>query len=309
MEDNSARPERSRITKTRYLSFAFITPLVAVLIAFWLVIRAIPEKGPDIDLIVSTADGISPKSTKVRYRGIDVGEVVDVHLDEDYENAVIAVQLFDKQDRFARSGAEFWIIKPELSLGKVSGLTTIITGRYIEAKPGNGPPKKSFRVMDESPVSEINNNDLKIQLFSAEADAIQKGTNILYRDIKIGHIQEVYLSDDSSRVMMDAVINRKYAKLVRKNSVFWKEKGLSVDFSLLKGFDFNVENFQSILGKQIKMATPVNFNERAADGYIFRLDIEGTDEWILWNPKIPLDTDNDEIMQQYTQAAKAPQDK
>ena len=57
------------------------------------------------------------------------------------------------------------------------------------------------------------------------------------------------------------------------------------------------------------MATPINFNERATDGYIYRLDIEGTDEWILWNPKIPLDTDDDEIMQQNTQAKIAPQNK
>lgn len=291
--NNRNKPVKSRIRPSRFVSFAYVMPLAAVIIAAWLVWRAIPVKGPEIILQASEAEAISPGRTMVRFRGIDVGEVTDVQLADNYNTVNIHIELEENQEKFARSGARFWIVKPEVRLGQVSGLNTIISGRYIAAEPGDGKPVKIFQVLEEIPVAGLAEGDLQIELFSAYAGSVSKGANIFFRDMEIGVVHDVGLSTDSSYVSVDAVIYNKYARLVRSNSVFWKGQGLDIDISLLKGISFDMGNFQSLLSSKIMMGTPNQYGERAEDGRVYTLHEKPEKEWLLWNAKIPAEPETD----------------
>lgn len=282
------KPVKPKIRRARFISLAYVMPLVAVVIAIWLVWRAIPEEGPEIILEASDAEGISPERTMVRYRGIDVGEVKEIQLSDDYKSVNIRIQFYKNQDRFAQSGARFWIVKPKIRLGQVSGLTTLISGRFIAAQPGHGKLEKTFHALDEVPVAGMDGKDLQIELFTPSADPIEKGSNIVFRDMKIGVVNNIALSNDSSYVSIDAVIFKDYARLVRSNSMFWKGKAVNVNFSLQQGLSFDMNSFESLLNSEINMATPTRYGERTKNGAVFSLHDKPEEEWLIWNPKIPM---------------------
>ena len=53
----------------------------------------------------------------------------------------------------ARDGSVFWIVRPEVGLGNVTGLGTIITGPHIEVSPGAGGPKSEFVGLERPPIA------------------------------------------------------------------------------------------------------------------------------------------------------------
>ena len=73
----------------------------------------------------------------VLYRGLKVGEVVDVGLRESLDDIVVDVRLTGHARQFAKVGSQFWIERPRLDLTEIRGLETLIGGRYIAVQPSS----------------------------------------------------------------------------------------------------------------------------------------------------------------------------
>ena len=76
------------------------------------------------------------RAIPVRYRGITVGEIVEIDLDKTLEAVVVRIQLTEAAAEVAREGARFWIERPNISIGKVRGLDTLMGGRFVGVLPG-----------------------------------------------------------------------------------------------------------------------------------------------------------------------------
>ena len=53
-------------------------------------------------------------------------------------------------DRIAKEGALFWIIRPEVGFGTVRGLSTVLTGAYVQSLPGRGKDRKDFTGLESA---------------------------------------------------------------------------------------------------------------------------------------------------------------
>ena len=79
--------------------------------------------------------GIQP-GDPVRLRGIDVGVVEHVVLDAALEKVLVTAKLMRESSRLAREGTLFWIERPQVGLGAVRGLDTVVGPKYIGVQPG-----------------------------------------------------------------------------------------------------------------------------------------------------------------------------
>lgn len=273
------------------LSPVYVMPVVAVAVAAWLLYAAIPDDGPYLELESADAEGIDVGKTAVRFRGVEIGRVDGIRLQKDLEHVLIGVQLNADADRFARDGAQYWIVRPELKLGQVSGLRTIIAGRYIQAEPGEGKPKFRFVVRETAPLPGVSGDGLTLTLSAGSTRSLSRGSGIYYRGIQIGVIEGPRLAEHATGVRFDAHIFGSYAQIVRRNSVFWTRSGLNLEIGLFKGIELDADSLQSLLSGAIEMATPTAYAAAAVSGDEFPLQDEAPKDWERWSPRFGDDRD------------------
>ena len=280
---------RAEIKGPARFSVIWVVPLVAALLAGYLVYKRVNDVGPRIKIRFKDGSGLKPGQTPVKYRGVTVGEVRAIALTSDQQQAEVEVRLVKSAQGIAREGSVFWIVRPEVGVGNITGLGTIISGAYIEVLPGAGEAKKKFDGAQASPVAR-EEKGLKVMLVSPRRGSLKAGSPVYYRGIEVGAVQEHRLSLDARSVEAEVFIQRRYVPLVRAGSKFWNASGLEFDFSLFKGAQLNVESLKSLVSGGVSFATPDGGkdNEPARDGTVFRLYEEPKKEWLEWSPAIEI---------------------
>lgn len=284
---------KAAVRKRRSWQAVWIVPIVAALFVAGLFFREFRRLGPTIRIELSDGSGLRPRQTPVKYRGVTVGEVRRVTLADDGASVLVQVRLERSVARLAREGTEFWVVRPEIGFGNVSGLNTLISGSYLEMLPGrdpNGAGKREFRGLARPPLPD-SQEGLKILLTAAQKGSLSAGSPVSYRGIEVGVVQAPVLNDNATGVTIPVIIKKPYAALVRTGSKFWVGKGIAVDFSLFKGAQINFDSLKSLMGGGgISFGTPplTTENAPAADGAAFQLHDDPRKEWMEWSPSITL---------------------
>src|SRR5262245_62003679 len=104
------------------LSVVWIVPVVAAIVAGWLVYDRYRQYGPDITIRFRDGSGVRPGQTPVLYRGVPVAEVTRVTLSEDQRSVEVRARVQRSASSIAREGSGFWIVRPEVGLEQVQGL-------------------------------------------------------------------------------------------------------------------------------------------------------------------------------------------
>ena len=178
-----------------------------------------------------------------------------------------------------------------MSITGVTGLETLTSGVYIDMQPGKGDPQREFVALDEPPVTTKPPEDLKIILTADRRGSLKAGSPIYYRQVQVGEIIGYNLASSADQVHMHASIKKKYAKLVRQNSMFWNVSGINFDFGLLDGGKFQTESLESIMAGGVEFATPNNeeMGEPVKNKTQFQLYDTNEEAWLKWTPKINIE--------------------
>ena len=82
--------DNNNLQKIRKIRFntIWLVPLIALMIAGWMVYVDWSTQGPEITLIAQTADGLEAGKTKVKARSVDVGTVSSVRLSDDFKETI-----------------------------------------------------------------------------------------------------------------------------------------------------------------------------------------------------------------------------
>lgn len=269
-------------------SFVWVIPLVALGIAGYQVYQHAQEFGPTISIHFRDASGIRPGRTIVQYRGAEIGKVDSVALSADHQYAVVKIKLRHQVNSLACEGSAFWIVSPQLGLGNITGLGTIVSGAYIEVSPGDGQPKREFIGVENSPRL-IDPHGRLVILRTDHGGSLRAGVPIYYRGVEVGAVKETMLSADATAVEIHGVIRERYAVLITPESKFWNVTGMDVRVGLFRGAEINVESIKSLLLGGIAFATPERGgNQPARDGMIFQLHDEADKNWLKWSPSVQL---------------------
>ncbi len=279
---------RARVARRRWAAATiWAIPLVAVLVAGYLIYDRVSDYGPEITIRFRDGSGIKVTQTPIRYRGVQVGEVTGIALSEDHQHVEVKARLQRSAASIARAGSVFWIVRPEVGIGNISGLSTVITGPEIQALPGAGEPSSRFTGLESAPAG-LELAGLKILVRTSYLGSLQRHSPVYYRGVEVGVVQDASLAPDAAAVHVHVLIRQPYAPLVRANSVFWNASGVSVSGGLVRGVEVKLESLRSLAAGGINFATP-NANARPArEGQVFPLHATGRKEWLTWAPRIKL---------------------
>lgn len=240
-------------------SAIWVLPIIALLIGGWLGWRAYNETGIEIQVRFESGEGIQANKTEVVYKGMPVGKVKALTLDDaDNSIAVIATVEMNKDvEQYLRTNTRFWLVKPSVSLAGISGLETLVSGNYVAVSPGEGEPNRQFKALTEAPPLADALPGLHVTIKADRLGSLDRGSPVFYKQIKVGQIKNYVLSEDQTTVELKVFIEPAYANLVRKHTRFWNASGISIDASL-SGVKVRSESLASIVAGGIAFATPEN---------------------------------------------------
>jgi paraquat-inducible protein B len=270
-----------------YFSIVWIVPVIAAILAAYLAYDHLQQSGPKITISFKDGSGLRTGQTPIKYRGVQIGEVIAVELSQDHQAVLVKARLQRSAASIAREGSVFWIVRPEVGIGNITGLGTVITGPEVDVLPGRGKAQSEFVGLENAPVA-LQEKGLKIVLISGRLGSLRSGSPVYYRGVEVGTIQQCDLSPDAATVAVQALIKQRYAKLVRKGSKFWNVSGVDVSLSLFRGLEVNMESLRSLAAGGVAFATPDDPTDQPAkDGVVFPLYDKPAKEWLEWAPKIP----------------------
>ncbi len=253
-------------------SIIWLLPLVAVLIGGWLVYKTLSEEGPTITIEFATADGIVAQKTKVKYLDVEVGQVQDVDIKEDGSGVVLSVAMDKEISAWLAEKTRFWVVRPRVGAGGVSGIGTLLSGAYIGIDPDKeGKTQKQFIGLEEPPNIFSRTAGTRFRLRSLEAE-IPAGAPVLFRDVKVGEVTRSQLATDHSHVKTEIFVLAPHDEYVRQNSRFWNASGVDLKLSAA-GLEVDTGSLVSIIAGGIAFDTPEQKRkaERAAADTEFTL--------------------------------------
>jgi paraquat-inducible protein B len=278
---------KARVRRRRLPSVAWLVPLIAALVAGYLAWDRLRERGPEIVISFSDGAGLRVGLSPIKYRGVVVGEVTGIALSEDQKAVLVHARLQRSAAGIARDGARFWIVRPQVGFGNVTGLNTVLTGPEIHALPGEGDRQRKFAGLDSAPVG-LEKEGLTLILRAERPRSIRPNTPVHYRGVEVGVVQKVDLGPSSTSADVHVLIFERYAGLVRQGSAFWNTSGVNVKGGLLKGIEVEIESLRAIATGGIEFATPSEKSPKIKPGAVFFLHDGPKDEWLAWLPRIPV---------------------
>ena len=260
------------VKERRGISIVWLIPLVAALLGAWLAYKTLSEEGPIITLTFQEGTGLEAGKTKVKYKALDVGVVSTVQFDSDLSHVIVTVQMDKDVEQHLGGDTRFWVVRPRLGFGGVSGLETVVSGTYIEVEFGGGNPSKNFTGLEQPPAVKADTPGRRYLLLTDKLGSIQRGSPIYFRDIQVGEVLATQLAQDNQNVLVHAFVNAPYDQLVRNQSRFWKASGVEVSLGA-QGIDVKMESLLSFLlgGIAFDTPTPDDSSTMSRDGTQFRL--------------------------------------
>jgi len=157
---------KAKVTRNRWnFSIVWVVPVIAAILAGYLLYGRVQQLGPKITIKFRDGSGLKTGQTPINYRGVQIGEVAAVELTPDHQFVLVKARLQRSAASIAKQGAVFWIVRPEVGIGNITGLNTVITGPEIDVLPGNGEPQSEFFGLENAPVA-LEEKGLKITIVS-----------------------------------------------------------------------------------------------------------------------------------------------
>ncbi len=253
LESEAARAEsRSK----RRFSIVWLVPLVALVIGGWLAFKAISEKGPTITITFNSADGMEAGKTKIRFKDVEIGQVETIELSPDASKVVITAQMVKEAEPYLTDHTKFWVVRPRVSGGSVSGLSTVLSGAYIGIDGSKGgEPTHQFTGLEVPPVVTLGQPGRHFILKAATLGSLDIGSPVYFRQIQVGQVVSYNMSPDGSFVEIKIFVEAPHHTRVTTNTRFWNASG--VDLSLnAQGLKVETQSMVSILAGGIAFALP-----------------------------------------------------
>jgi paraquat-inducible protein B len=246
----------AEVSERRGISFIWVVPIVALLIGAWMIVYTIRNQGPEISITFDTAEGIEAGKTKVRIRNVEIGLVESVGLGVDRKSVVVTAQLEKDATELLREDTQFWVVRPRIGAGGVSGLGTLLSGGYIQLAPGTGAEgRRDFLGLEDPPVTPAGAPGLHLRLVSDQAGSVSTGDPILYKGFRVGRIESEEFDVESQQMHYGSFIEAPYDDLVNSSTRFWDASGVSFS-ATADGVELTTGSLQTLLIGGISFGMP-----------------------------------------------------
>ena len=253
LDDNSSV---ARVDKISRWSPVWIIPLLTLLIGGWILFYHYSHQGPLVILVTDNAEGIEAGKTLIKNRSIDVGVVESTELTADLKHVEIRARLHDGMQKLLSANSMFWMVKPQVGLEGITGLGTLLSGAYIELKPGSkGSQLKSYTLLNAPPLAPSDAKGLRVILDSKKAGQLTPGNPVLFRGLRVGTVETSQFDTEKLIMSYQLFISYPYDRLVTTNVRFRKNSGIAVDLSA-SGMRVEMGSLTTLLGGGVSFDVP-----------------------------------------------------
>ena len=211
------------------LSLIWLVPLVAALAGLVLVVRGIVQSGPSITITFESAEGLEADKTEVKYKDVVIGKVRGLELSKDRSHVVVSVDLSKSASSIAVDDTRFWVERPRVGLGGISGISTLLSGAYLGVDIGNSTEKREeFVGLEKPPAIAHDLKGRRFVLHTTDASSLTIGSPVYFRKMPVGRITAADLDANGKAVTVQVFINAPYDKFVGTNTRFWNASGVDL---------------------------------------------------------------------------------
>ena len=256
-DQTGAIPEPAQKKPLRGISVIWLVPLVALLISLWLAWHHYASLGELITIRFESAEGLEAGKTPVRFRNVEVGKVEKIQLDDSLTGVIVSVRMTSDTDRYLNEKTRFWVERPRIGLGGVSGLGTLFSGAFIAMSTTayDGKVVTRFTGLDEPPLTPEQVPGIRLVLTSKTGSAVSAGTPVYHKQVQVGQVESRELSGDGQSVSYGIFIEAPFDALVNSETRFWQMGSFSVDFGA-GGISLDMEPLAVLLSGGIAFDTP-----------------------------------------------------
>jgi paraquat-inducible protein B len=258
----------------RRVSIIWAIPVLAVLIGAWLAWDTLSKEGPTITVSFDTAEGLQAGQSQLKFRDISFGTVSNIVLAEDHTHVLVTVATTAAAAPLLTDKTVFWVVKPRLFAGSLSGLGTLLSGSYIAMLPGEtaGKRARKFAGLEDPPVLQEAVPGKTFLLRSERLQSVSVGSPIFFRDLPVGEVLGWDVGDMAQNVTIHAFVRSPYDRYINANTRFWNESGISVKLAG-GGIDVQVASMRALLLGGVAFENPQTAAsaQPARDGQIFPL--------------------------------------
>ena len=236
----------ANVTQNRRISPFWLLPFIALCIGAILFFQIIQEQGVSVRITFANGEGLVADKTQIRYQGLQIGVVKKVNFTDNLQKVDVVANIYPEAKSILRENTKFWLVKPSASLAGISGLDALVSGNYITLQPGDGDAQNEFIAETEGPIAQLNPGDLLIHLIADDLGSISIGASIYYKKMPVGKVYDYHFTEDGKKVEIDIVIDKPYAKFVKKDSHFWNISGINANIGV-SGLNVNVDSLNAVV--------------------------------------------------------------
>jgi paraquat-inducible protein B len=257
--ESTATP--SAVQRRRWFSWAWLVPVIAIGVVVWLTVRALVDRGPLVTIVFSDAEGIEAGDTKIRHKDVDLGTVESIFLNREMSRVFVRARMRRSVTPHLNSGTRFWIVRPRVGAGGISGLSTLVSGSYIEMYPGpaaashDNKPQRSFVGLDDPPVLTPDIPGRSFTLRTDDLGSLIGGSPVSYRGLPVGEIEGYQLDPSGQQINIYAFVRAPYEKYVTTQTRFWNSGGIDVAVGV-QGLRFRASSWQQLISGGVSFDTP-----------------------------------------------------
>lgn len=246
----------SSLRRSKGLSVVWLVPLVALLIASWLLYNSWSEKGTAITITFKNADGIEAGNSKIKYKDVEIGAVEAITFSPDMREVVVHARMEKVASSYLTDATRFWIVRPRIAAGQVSGLGTLFSGSYIGIDPGRaGNPRANFIGLEETPIVTADAPGSYFVLKAKGLGSLDVGSPVSYRQIKVGQVVGYGFDATGAAVEIKVFVNAPHDKQIDSSTRFWNASGINLNMDAA-GIKLATESLATIVTGGIAFESP-----------------------------------------------------
>jgi paraquat-inducible protein B len=253
-------------------SLIWLVPVLALAISLGAAWQNYQNQGVRITIAFDNAAGVTAGGTEIRYRDIRVGLVERVEFDEDLATILVHARVDQDIAPFLDDDAQFWVVRPNVSVRGISGLDTVLSGVYIEGNWDNTPgvTQTDFVGLERPLLVRASQRGTRIVLETDTAGSVAAGAPVLHKGLTVGYLEEPQLNFDGTGVVVSAFIEAPYDQRVTSSTRFWDVSGFSVSLGA-SGVALNVNSLASLIEGGVEFDTMVSGGTPVQDGDSFAI--------------------------------------
>lgn len=245
-EQTTSFPRALIKRNTDKFSLIWLLPIITLLIGALLIGQALLARGAYITITFTTAEGLAV-GTKIKYRNVDIGEVAKITLSDDQKLVNVEAKLSRQAKGMLVEDTKFWVVRPRVSGGNITGLGTVLAGSHIGLDVGKSKiSARKFTGLERPPIITSDVPGSQYVLISDDAGSLDIGSPLYYRHLQAGQVVGFELAPDGKQVQLTVFVNAPYNQFINKNTRFWHARGIDVKVDS-SGIKVDTESLMSIL--------------------------------------------------------------